>query len=111
MFYTRCADGLPRAWIRRVKQSIKWITPIFNTHRMVAEYTTKFYNSAADQWKYLAEQTMARAKALADWKAKIKAAWPELVIRDVQATIQDRQPQKQIKPEQTQIKVGSELCC
>ena len=46
LFYTRSADNLPRAWIRRVKNSIKWIAPRFNTHRMVAEYTRKFYNPA-----------------------------------------------------------------
>jgi starch phosphorylase len=109
LFYTRCADGLPRGWIHRVKESIKLITPMFNTHRMVAEYTTRFYNPAADKWKYLAEQTMARAKALADWKVKIRSAWHQLSIKDVQATIKNGEPPKELKPDQTQIKVGSEL--
>ena len=111
LFYTRCADGLPRAWIHRVKESIKWITPMFNTHRMVAEYTTRFYNPAADQWKYLTESAIGgtRAKALADWKAKIETAWPELVIKDVQAAIRNGQPEKQFKPDCAQLKVGSEL--
>lgn len=109
VFYTRCVDGLPRAWINRVKESVKWITPIFNTHRMVAEYSTRFYNPAADQFRYLTEKSMAKAKDLADWKVRIRTHWPELVIKDVQATIKNGFPEKPFKPEQTQIKVGSEL--
>ena len=109
LFYTRCVDGLPRAWINRIKESVKWITPIFNTHRMVAEYSTRFYNPAADQFRYLTEKSMIRAKELADWKTKIKNSWKELAIKDVQATIKNGFPEKPLKPEQSQVKVGSEL--
>jgi starch phosphorylase len=109
LFYTRCVDGLPRAWINRVKQSIKWITPIFNTHRMVAEYASRFYNPAADQFRYLTEKSMMRAKALADWKTKINSNWTDLAIKDVQATIKNGFPEKPFKPEQSPVKVGSEL--
>jgi len=41
LFYTRSADNLPRGWIRRIKNSIKWITPRFNTDRMVMDYTQR----------------------------------------------------------------------
>ena len=43
LFYTRSADDLPRAWIHRVKNSIKWIAPHFNTHRMVHQYVLNSY--------------------------------------------------------------------
>jgi starch phosphorylase len=109
LFYTRCADGLPRAWIRRIKESMKWITPSFNTHRMVAEYTTKFYNPAAKQWKYLTAQAMSRVKAFADWKARIKGAWSNLAIKDVKASISNGQLEENLKLEQAYLKVGSHL--
>ncbi|OHB61406.1 MAG: alpha-glucan phosphorylase, partial [Planctomycetes bacterium RBG_13_50_24] len=69
LFYTRSADNLPRAWIRRIKNSIKWIAPRFNTHRMVAEYTQRFYNPSAAKWRYLTEESCARAKAFSNWKS------------------------------------------
>ena len=109
LFYTRCADGLPRAWIRRIKESMKWITPSFNTHRMVAEYTTKFYNPAARQLKYLTAQAMVRVKAFADWKARIKSAWVNLAIKDVKASFSNGQLKENLKLEQAYLKVGSRL--
>ena len=43
LFYDRNTEGVPRAWIARVKNSMRELVPVFNTHRMVAEYATKFY--------------------------------------------------------------------
>ena len=42
-FYTRGADGLPRGWIRRMKRSIATNVAVFNTNRMVREYTEVSY--------------------------------------------------------------------
>jgi starch phosphorylase len=39
----RSADGLPCAWIERMKESIKTLTPRFSMHRMVKEYTQRLY--------------------------------------------------------------------
>ncbi|MCB9764836.1 MAG: alpha-glucan family phosphorylase [Alphaproteobacteria bacterium] len=44
-FYDRDANGLPRAWIRRMKRSIATCLPRFNTHRMVADYARQLYLS------------------------------------------------------------------
>ena len=110
LFYTRSTDNLPRAWIRRIKNSIKWIVPRFNTHRMVSEYTRRFYNPAAARWRYLTAQDCSRAKAFSMWKSNIKTAWPEFVIRDVQVQVNNNgQGNSRLNPEQSQIKVGSEL--
>lgn len=110
LFYTRSVDNLPRAWIRRVKNSIKWITPRFNTHRMVAEYTRKFYNPAAAKWRYLTAEAMARAKAFSQWKADIRDAWPECAVKDVIMDVHEDQGSEQLNPRQPQLKVGSQLC-
>jgi starch phosphorylase len=42
LFYTRSVDGLPRAWIQRMKHTVRWVVPRFNTHRMLADYTRRF---------------------------------------------------------------------
>jgi starch phosphorylase len=109
LFYTRSADHLPRAWIHRVKNSIKWIAPLFNTNRMVAEYARKFYNPAAARWRYLTASAMARARALSMWKSNIKNSWPELAIRDVNVQSEPADTAVDGTAKQPQIEVGSEL--
>ena len=47
LFYTRSSDGLPRGWLRMMKHSITTLAPVFNTGRMVAEYTTRCYLPSA----------------------------------------------------------------
>lgn len=106
LFYARSDDGLPRPWIHRVKNSIKWIAPRFNTHRMAGEYVLKFYNPAAAQGRHLIADSMSRAKALAEWKARIRKSWPNFDIRDVQVEVDNGQ---QLNPKQPQVSVGSQL--
>jgi len=81
LFYTRSADNLPRAWIFRVKNSIKRIAPLFNTHRMVGEYVRRFYNPTAAKWWYLTAEDCSGAKVLSAWKSNMKTACPEFAIR------------------------------
>jgi starch phosphorylase len=43
LFYNRDASGLPRQWIQRIRNAMVTLMPVFNTHRMVKEYTQRFY--------------------------------------------------------------------
>jgi starch phosphorylase len=47
-YYDRDADGLPRAWIRRMKESLIKAGRVFTTGRMVQEYTTRYYVPALE---------------------------------------------------------------
>jgi starch phosphorylase len=109
LYYTRSVDNLPRAWIQRVKHSIKWIASRFNTHRMIAEYTRRFYNPAAAKWRYLTADSMSRAKVLSRWKSSIKEAWSELSIEDVRVRVNNGQDTEQLSPKCSRLKVGLEL--
>ncbi|MHC4645436.1 MAG: alpha-glucan family phosphorylase [Planctomycetota bacterium] len=109
LFYTRSADNLPRAWIRRMKDSMTAITPTFNTDRMLAEYTRRFYNPAAARWRYLTAEAMSRAKALAMWKSDVRSAWSEFTVRDVKVRIDEGQADVMVGHELPQLRVGSKL--
>ncbi len=109
LFYTRSVDNLPRAWIGRVKNSIKWIAPRFNTHRMVAEYTQRFYNPSAAKWRYLTEESCARAKAFSNWKSNFRKAWPEFTVKDVVMEVSNGNGNQKLNPKQPQLKIGSQL--
>jgi starch phosphorylase len=43
LFYQRDKNGIPRKWIEKMRNAMRSIIPIYNTHRMVEEYTTKYY--------------------------------------------------------------------
>jgi starch phosphorylase len=44
-FYDRDAQGLPRAWLRRMRNSMRTLIPAFSTDRMVAEYVERYYGA------------------------------------------------------------------
>jgi starch phosphorylase len=49
LYYQRDSDGIPRGWIRVVKEAIGSITPLFSARRMVKEYVERFYVPAAQE--------------------------------------------------------------
>ncbi|MBN1804090.1 MAG: alpha-glucan family phosphorylase [Sedimentisphaerales bacterium] len=109
LFYTRSSDKLPRAWISRVKNSIRFIAPQFNTHRMVAEYTQKFYNPAMAKYKQLTARDFDRARKFSQWKTEISGAWREFKIKDVVVEAGNGDGSKKLDPKYSQLKVGSKL--
>jgi starch phosphorylase len=48
-FYNRDANGIPREWLRIVKESIRTVLPRFGTRRMVKEYVKQMYLPALRQ--------------------------------------------------------------
>ena len=51
LYYNRDRKGIPHGWIQMVKESIRSITPVFNTRRMLSEYTERMYRPALDSLK------------------------------------------------------------
>jgi starch phosphorylase len=47
-FYERDADGLPRAWLRRVRASLRTAGLQFTARRMLADYVREVYTSPGD---------------------------------------------------------------
>jgi len=84
-FYERGADGLPRRWIARMKASIGTLCHFFNTHRMVREYAERFYLPAAERSRQLAADDLARARALAAWRARVGESWGQVRVEVVDA--------------------------
>src|SRR5262249_46462702 len=68
LFYTRSSDGLPRGWLRTMKRSMATLNPVFNTGRMVAEYTTEAYYPSAQRYHRLTAEGLRKAAELAHWR-------------------------------------------
>lgn len=85
LFYDRSIDGLPRAWIARMKASMRTVCPMFNTHRMVQEYTNRMYIPAAKRYRHLAQDGFSAAKALSQWKRALGRSWGDVGVEQVDA--------------------------
>jgi starch phosphorylase len=99
LFYDRGRDGLPRGWIAMMKAAMHDHAGVFNTNRMVREYTELCYMPSADRSRLLGEDSMKRASALAAWKAEVRQQWPQLRIERVWTE----------GPEDQELKVGDQL--
>ncbi|MBN2041427.1 MAG: alpha-glucan family phosphorylase [Spirochaetes bacterium] len=83
MFYDRGADGIPREWVARIKESMKTICPIFNTNRMVRDYTEKFYLNAHNNCQQYRNDNYKVAREFSGWQEKISGKWKEVKIKEI----------------------------
>jgi starch phosphorylase len=81
LYYKNTALGYSPEWVAMAKHSIASIMPRFNMLRMLTEYTTKFYAPAAAQWGKFADENFTGARQLAEWKTRIRSAWPGVHLR------------------------------
>lgn len=75
-YYRTGPMGYSPEWVAMSKRSISTISPRFNVTRMVSEYVKKFYAPAASHGRHFAQANFAVARNVADWKARVRAAWP-----------------------------------
>jgi glycogen phosphorylase len=84
LFYERDQENLPRRWIAKMKASMKRLSPIFNTNRMVMEYVERFYVPAAKRYSDLAAEGGAKLYAIHEWRRRFRAAGSQVKITRVQ---------------------------
>jgi starch phosphorylase len=77
-FYERGPDGIPRQWVARMRASLGTLCHRFNTHRMVREYTERFYLPADGRVRRLTGKGLGPARELAEWRARMQSSWPEV---------------------------------
>jgi len=85
LFYDRDENGIPRAWIARMKRCISVLAPMFNTNRMVQEYADELYLPALRRTRKFNADNLAKSIALCHQKYRLRAEWGKLRIEDVQA--------------------------
>ncbi len=91
LYYAKPDGKLPLAWLQLMRESIRSVTPVFNTQRMVKEYTEQLYIPAAQAHENFSRDACGAATQLSQWKTQIRKDWPEVKISDVQAGNKDRQ--------------------
>jgi glycogen phosphorylase/synthase len=83
MFYTRGTDGIPKEWVRTIKNSISHIAPEFTMRRMLDDYIERFYTRQYKRSLKIRDNEFEMAKQLAAWKRRIYRGWENIEIVDI----------------------------
>jgi len=85
LYYARNGGGYSAEWVRRSKRAMSSIIPQFSSRRMLQDYFEGLYQPSARQSRLLAERDFAGARALAEWKQRVRLAWPKVDLRLITA--------------------------
>ena len=77
-FYSRDQNGIPKAWVRKIRESMAQLTPRFSADRTVREYTEQHYLRAATAYSERAANKGALGKQVVDWRRAVDEKWQSL---------------------------------
>jgi starch phosphorylase len=82
-FYARDGQGIPRAWVARMRESMASLTPRFSANRAVGEYTEQHYLPAAAAYRERAADKGAVGRNIVNWEHTLKEKWGTLRFGDL----------------------------
>jgi starch phosphorylase len=97
LFYTRGRDGLPRQWVQRMKAAMARVGREMNSHRMLIEYSEKFYLPALERARQFASQDYTPAREIAGYLQRLNKSWAQVKVERLSV------------PEQKLYKVADEV--
>ncbi len=77
-FYARDADGIPAAWVARMRCSMGRLTPRFSANRSVREYLEQYYLPAAAAHRARSRNHGALAARIVESLRALDQGWPSL---------------------------------
>jgi starch phosphorylase len=77
-FYARGAQGIPAAWVARMRKSMASLTPRFSADRTVREYTEQHYLPGAETFHRRAAGEGAAGRQMVDSRQAMEKDWPAL---------------------------------
>lgn len=112
LYYSRGGrPDLPEKWVQKMLHSIHTLSPVYNTDRMVQDYTTVFYSKIIARAAHFCADNYKAAVQLADYKQFIHNNWGTVKV----VAIDDPRPavgfkesieQKLTKPVRLTIHLG-----
>ena len=104
LYFDRGGQGYSATWVELAKESMKSIIPNFNAQRMLSDYVHNYYLPARDKSKAISINNNEAARALSQWKSKVKKAWPGVSIQCI-----SEKPKAVIQGQDFSIKVLAKL--
>jgi glycogen phosphorylase len=91
LFYDRRRDNIPHGWMRKVKASMQHLSAFFSTHRMVQEYTTRYYMPSLHRYESLNNGNADEGKKYANWMIDVQKNWDAIEIKSVRVSTESLQ--------------------
>jgi starch phosphorylase len=82
-FYSRNEQGIPTAWVRRMRESMARLTTQFSANRAVREYTEELYIPAAAAYRKRAADRGAVGAEVINWRYNLEQNWDKLRFGEV----------------------------
>ena len=77
-FYDRDENGIPAAWIKRMRESMARLTPHYSADRTVREYTERYYLPSALAYHLRAADKGAAGREMVEWRHRLEQQWDAL---------------------------------
>lgn len=90
-FYTRDEDGLPTAWLARLRESMARLTGQFSANRTVREYTGKYYLPAAAAYCRRAAKKGLAGVQVVNWQRGLIENWSNVRFGSVNVRTDGKQ--------------------
>jgi len=88
-FYARDEQGIPRAWVARMRESMAQLTPRFSANRTVREYTEQRYLPASAAYRLRSADECAIGRHIVYWQQNLKEKWPTLHFGELKVETRD----------------------
>ncbi len=75
LYYDRGDGAVPLEWVRRMKSSLRHISPGFNAWRMVGEYMSEFYDPAHAAALDMQSGAYENARSVTLWHERVDSLW------------------------------------
>ena len=90
-FYDRDEEGIPAAWMARMRESMAQLTPRFSANRTGRDYTEQHSLPAASAYRGRAAEKGALGSQMVDWRQALEAQWATLHFGDVKVDTKGEQ--------------------
>lgn len=90
-FYTRDEQGIPVAWVNRMRESMAQLTPRFSANRSVREYSEQHYLPAAASYRVRAANKGKVGADIVKWQCALEDHWSMLHFGEVRLETEGEQ--------------------
>jgi len=96
-FFTRNEQGIPVAWVARMRESMARLTPRFSANRAVREYTEQHYLPAAAAYLARAADQGATGQRIVAWRHALARQWGTLHFGEVKVETRGAQHEFEVQ--------------
>jgi starch phosphorylase len=90
-FYARDEQGIPTAWVARMRESMARLSPRFSASRTVREYTEQHYLPMAAAYHLRIANQGAIGRQMVDWQHSLERKWAALRFGNVKVETKGEQ--------------------